>query len=58
VLLRRLRCRQLKPGGYGLVRGASPPDCHGAGALRWGLIRRVGEAAVNDYGVAVARPQG
>jgi hypothetical protein len=58
VSLRLLNSRQLKSGGYGLVRGAYPAlhdgpgnSCPGIGGLGW-------EATVKDYGVAVAMPQG
>ncbi len=55
--LRLLVCRQLKPGGYGLVSGAHPPGQR-AGNSSQGLASLGWEATVNACGVTVARPQG
>jgi len=58
VLLRLLKSHQLKPGGYGLDRGAHPSLHHGAGNSRPGLASLGWEAMAKDYGVAMAMPQG
>ncbi len=52
------RMPALKPGGFGLVRGAHPARCQGQGNFRLGLFRLGLEATVKVYGVAVAMPQG
>ncbi len=57
--LRLLIYRQLKSGGYGLVRGAHPYTISVVAGNSWPGIQGLGwEAMVKAYGVTVAMPQG
>jgi hypothetical protein len=58
VLLRLLRSRQLKSGGYGLDGGAHLPPHHGAGNSCQGLAGLGWEVMVKGCGVAMTMPQG